>query len=163
MPRETAEKPSKGEATRAQRPERRRFRRRPERRVEKFTGKWGIAHIYSSENNTIVHITDITGAETLSRVSGGMVTNRDKDKGAPFPAMKVARKAANDALEKGLIGVHLRIRGPGGHKKKIPGQGAQPAIRSLVRTGLRVGKIEDVTPIPHDSTKKKGGRRGRRV
>jgi small subunit ribosomal protein S11 len=134
----------------------------PERRL-KFGGKWGVAHIYSSENNTIIHITDITGAETLSRVSGGMMTMRDKDKGAPFPAMKAARKAAFDAREKGLEGVHLRIRGPGGHKKKIPGQGVQPAIRALVRAGLRVGLIEDVTPIPHDSTKKKGGRRGRRV
>lgn len=138
-------------------------RRQEYPKFQRPQGKWGIAHIYSSVNNTIVHITDITGAETISRVSGGMVTNRDKDKGSPFPAMKVARKAANDALDKGLIGVHLKIRAPGGHKKRIPGEGAQPAIRSLIRTGLRVGKIEDVTPIPHDSTRKKGGRRGRRV
>ena len=125
-------------------------------------GKWGIAHIYSSNNNTIIHITDITGAETISRVSGGMVTKRDKDKGAPFPAMNAARKAAQDAIAKGITGVHLRIRAPGGHKKKIPGQGAQPAIRALIRAGLKIGNIEDVTPIPHDSTKP-GGRRGRRV
>jgi len=125
--------------------------------------KWGVAHIYSSENNTIIHITDVTGAETLSICSGGMVTNRDKDKGAAFPAMNAAKKAAAIAMSKGVTGVHLRIRAPGGHKKKMPGQGAQPAIRMLVRAGLRIGKIEDVTPIPHDSTKKKGGRRGRRV
>lgn len=126
-------------------------------------GQWGIAHIYSSENNTIIHITDMTGAETISRFSGGMVTNRDKDKGMPFPAMNAARKAASEALSKGLSGVNLRIRAPGGHKKKMPGQGVQPAIRSLVRSGLRIGKIEDVTPIPHDQTRKPGGRRGRRV
>jgi len=125
--------------------------------------KWGIAHIYSSENNTIIHVTDITGAETLSICSGGMVTNRDKDKGAAFPAMNAAKKAAHDASSKGITGVHLKIRAPGGHKKKMPGQGAQPAIRMLVRAGLRIGKIEDVTPIPHDTTRKKGGRRGRRV
>jgi len=125
--------------------------------------KWGIAHIYSSENNTIIHITDLTGAETLSIFSGGMVTNRDKDKGQAFPAMNAAKKAAETAISKGIKGVHLRIRAPGGHKKKMPGQGAQPAIRMLVRAGLRIGKIEDVTPIPHDSTRKKGGRRGRRV
>lgn len=125
--------------------------------------RWGIAHIFSSSNNTIIHITDITGSETIARVSGGMVTNRAKDKGMPFPAMKAAQKAAYDALNKGITGVHLRIRAPGGHKKKMPGQGAQPAIRALVRTGLRVGRIEDVTPIPHDTTRKPGGRRGRRV
>jgi len=125
--------------------------------------KWGIAHIYSSENNTIIHITDITGAETISRYSGGMTTDRDKDKGKAFPAMIAAKKAAEEAREKGITGIHLRIRAQGGHKKKIPGEGAQPAIRGLVRAGLRIGTINDVTPIPHDTTRKAGGRRGRRV
>jgi len=125
--------------------------------------KWGIAYIYSSENNTIIHITDITGAETISRVSGGMITDRDKDKGSAFPAMRAARRAAEEAKEKGIYGVHLKIRAPGGHDKKIPGEGAQPAIRGLVRAGLRIGRIKDVTPIPHDTTRKAGGRRGRRV
>ena len=59
--------------------------------------KWGIAHIYSSENNTIIHITDMTGAETISRLTGGMMTDRDKDKGKAFPAMKAARRAAMTA------------------------------------------------------------------
>ncbi len=132
-------------------------------RPQRAPVKWGIAHIYSSSNNTIIHITDMTGAETISRVSGGMTTNRAKDKGMPFPAMKAAQKAAYDSRNKGITGIHLKIRAPGGHKKKMPGQGAQPAIRALVRAGLRVGRIEDVTPIPHDTTRKPGGRRGRRV
>jgi len=138
-------------------------RPRPVFRKPRYLGKWGIAHVYSSENNTIIHITDITGAETIARVSGGMMTNKDKDKGKPFPSMKAASKAAQDAASKGLLGVHLRVRAPGGSKKRMPGQGAQPAIRALVRGGLRVGSIKDVTPIPHDGTRKKGGRRGRRV
>lgn len=125
--------------------------------------KWGIAHIYSSVNNTIIHITDLTGSETIARCSGGMITSRDKDKGSPFPAMKGAKKVAEEAMSKGLTGVHLKIRAQGGHKKKIPGPGAQPAIRALVRTGLRIGRIEDATPIPHDTTRKAGGRSGRRV
>ncbi len=125
--------------------------------------KWGIAHIFSSVNNIIVHITDITGAETISRVSGGMVTNRDREEGSPFSGIKAAKRAAEEALAKGITGVHLKVRAPGGHKKKIPGPGAQPAIRALVRAGLKIGRIEDVTPIPHDTTRKPGGRRGRRV
>jgi len=125
--------------------------------------KWGIAHIYSSSNNIIIHITDITGAETIARVSGGMVTKRDKDKGMPFPAMMAASKAAEIAKEKGIVGVDLRVRAQGGIKKKVPGPGAQPAIRALIRAGLKLGKIEDVTPIPHDGCRAKGGRRGRRV
>lgn len=126
-------------------------------------GKWGIAHIYSSVNNTIVHITDITGTETISRYSGGMITNKDKDKGMPYPSMLAAQKAAEEALEKGIVGIHLKVRAPGGQKKRIPGEGAQPAIRALVRSGLKIGRIEDVTPIPHNGCRKKGGRRGRRV
>ncbi|NOX71451.1 MAG: 30S ribosomal protein S11 [Candidatus Micrarchaeota archaeon] len=131
--------------------------------TERTPAKWGIAHIYSSSNNTMIHITDITGAETIARASGGMVTNKDKDKGSPFPAIKIAKMVAEQAREKGIIGVNLKVRAPGGHKKKIPGQGAQPAIRALVRAGLKIGTIEDVTPIPHDTTRKPGGRRGRRV
>ncbi len=143
------------------------FRPRPRydfapRIIEK-KGRWGIAHIYSSVNNTIVHITDVTGAETIARISGGMMTKRDKDKGMPFPSMLAARKAAEIAKEKGITGVDLKIRAQGGSKKRIPGQGAQPAIRTLIRAGLRIGKIEDVTPIPHDGCRAKGGRRGRRV
>lgn len=125
--------------------------------------KWGIAYIYSSENNTIVHVTDITGAETLARVSAGMMTDKGRLQGTPYPAMQAARKAAEESREKGLTGVHIKIRAPGGHKSKTPGKGAQPAIRALIQGGLRIGKIEDSTPIPHDTTRKKGGRRGRRI
>ncbi len=131
------------------------------RKKEKL--RWGIANIFSSVNNTIVHITDITGSETVARYSGGMITNQDRLKGNPFPALKAAQKAAEDALGHDIDAVHIRVRAPGGHMSKIPGQGAQPAIRALARSGLKIGRIEDVTPIPHDSTKKKGGRRGRRV
>ncbi|MCJ7478837.1 MAG: 30S ribosomal protein S11 [Candidatus Nanohaloarchaeota archaeon QJJ-7] len=125
--------------------------------------KWGVAHIYSSFNNTIVHITDITGAETLSRQSSGMITDKGRLQGNPFPAMQAAKKAAAEAQEKGLEGVHIQVRAPGGTKQKMPGKGAQPAIRAITRSELDVGDIEDVTPVPHDSTREKGGKRGRRL
>jgi len=125
--------------------------------------RWGIAHIYSSKNNTIVHITDITGSETISRWSGGRVVKADRMEGSPYAAMLAATRAAQEALEKGINAVHVKVRAPGGHKSKTPGAGAQPAIRALARAGLRIGRIEDVTPIPHDSTRKPGGRRGRRL
>jgi small subunit ribosomal protein S11 len=125
--------------------------------------KWGVAHIYSSLNNTIIHITDITGSETIAICSGGMTTDRDMNKGKPFTAMKAARKAAEKAAEFGIRGLHIKIRAPGGTKSKLPGQGAQPAVRAIARAGFLIGQIEDVTPISHDSCRKKGGRRGRRV
>ena len=126
-------------------------------------GAWGIAHIFSTVNNTVIHITDVTGSETIAKYSGGMMTDRDRDQGSPFPAMQAAKRAAEDAIEKGIIGVNIKVRGKGGHHKKAPGPGAQPAIRALARSGLKIGIIEDVTPIPTDGTKRKGGRRGRRV
>lgn len=126
-------------------------------------GTWGIAHIFSTSNNTIVHITDITGAETMARYSGGMITNKDREQGNPFPAMQAAKKAAIEAKEKGIIGINIKVRGRGGHHKKAPGVGAQPAIRALARIGLKIGVIEDVTPIPTDTTRRKGGKKGRRV
>ncbi len=125
--------------------------------------RWGIAHVYSSMNNTIIHITDLTGAETIAFATGGMVTDRDMNKGKPFTAMRAAKKAAEKAVAAGITNLHIKIRAPGGNKSRIPGQGAQPAIRALARSGFRIGQIEDITPIPHDSMRKKGGRRGRRV
>ena len=125
--------------------------------------RWGIAHVYSSMNNTIIHITDLTGAETVAFATGGMVTDRDMNKGKPFTSMKAAKKAAEKAVAAGITNLHIRIRAPGGNKARIPGQGAQPAIRTLARAGFRIGQIEDITPISHDSMRKKGGRRGRRV
>lgn len=125
--------------------------------------RWGIAHIYASFNNTIVHITDISGAETVAKGSGGMVVRADREKPSPYAAMMVAYRIAQDAIEKGITAIHIKVRAPGGHGPKIPGPGAQAAIRALARAGFIVGRIEDVTPVPHDTTRRPGGRRGRRV
>ncbi|MEW6593121.1 MAG: 30S ribosomal protein S11 [Candidatus Hadarchaeota archaeon] len=125
--------------------------------------KWGIAHIYSSFNNTMIHITDLTGAETVSRASGGMIVKADREESSPYAAMQAAMKAAEEAMEKGFTGIHIKVRAQGGLESKTPGPGAQAAIRALARAGLRIGRIEDATPIPHGGGRKKGGRRGRRV
>src|SRR5262245_63759847 len=125
--------------------------------------RWGVAHIFASYNNIIITITDLTGAETLTKCSGGMVVKAAKDEASPYAAMRAAERVADIAKSKGVDGVHVKVRAPGGNKPTSPGPGAQAAIRALARAGIRIGRIEDVTPIPHDGTKKKGGRRGRRV
>ncbi|MBN2202666.1 MAG: 30S ribosomal protein S11 [Candidatus Aenigmarchaeota archaeon] len=125
--------------------------------------RWGIAHIFSSSNNTIVTITDITGAESIARITAGMMSDKDREGGSPYPALLAATKAAEIAREKGITAVHIRVRAPGGIRSKNPGAGAQPAIRALARAGLRIGRIEDTTPIGHGFMKSKGGRRGRRI
>lgn len=126
--------------------------------------RWGIAHIFASYNDTIITITDITGSETIAVSSGGQVVKASRLESSPTAAMSAARAAAETAKEKGLQGVHVRVRGRGGHNgPNNPGPGAQAAVRSLARAGLRIGVIEDVTPLPHGGCRKKGGKRGRRV
>ncbi len=125
--------------------------------------KWGVAHIYSSYNNTIIHMTDLTGAETVSISSGGKHVNADRYESSPFAAMKAANAAIESARTKGFNCFHIRVRAVGGVGSRVPGPGAQAAIRALARSGFRIGRIDDVTPIPHDTTRKKGGKRGRRV
>jgi small subunit ribosomal protein S11 len=125
--------------------------------------KWGVVHILSSFNNTIVHITDISGAETIAICSGGMFVKADRLESSPYAAMQAASKAAQIAKDKGITAIHIKVRAPGGHFQKTPGPGAQPAIRALARSGFKIGSIEDATPIPHDGTRRPGGRRGRRV
>jgi small subunit ribosomal protein S11 len=126
--------------------------------------RWGIAHIFSSYNNTIIHITDITGSETIARCSGGMVVKAHRLESSPTAAMSAAKRAAETAKEKGINAIHVKIRAPGGHNGPTnPGPGAQASVRALSRMGLKIGIIEDVTPFPHDGCRKKGGKRGRRV
>lgn len=126
--------------------------------------RWGIAWIYSSDNNTIIHITDITGAETIAVGSGGMVVSADRLEGTPTAAILAAKLAAQKALERGITAVHVRVRAPGGHNGPwVPTPSAQFAIKTLITSGLKIGVIEDVTPIPHDGCRRKGGRRGRRL
>jgi len=126
--------------------------------------RWGIVHIYASYNDTIIHVTDITGTETLALTSGGMMVKTSRLESSPTAAMMAAKRAAETAKEKGITGLHVRVRAPGGHNgPHNPGPGAQAAIRALSRMGLRIGIIEDVTPVPHGGCRKKGGKRGRRV
>lgn len=125
--------------------------------------KWGIAHIYSSYNNTMVHVTDLTGAETIARISGGHVVKASRLESSAPAAMMMAKKVAEECIAKGINAIHIKVRAPGGHNgPRNPGQGAQPAIRGLARSGLKIGLIEDVTPVPHDGCRKKGGKRARR-
>jgi small subunit ribosomal protein S11 len=122
-----------------------------------------VVHIYSSYNNVLMTATDLTGAETIAKVSGGQVVKKASDSGGQFAATRAAERLAELIGEKGFNQVIVKYRGPGGNRSANTGPGAQAAIRAFTRAGVTVTRIEDVTPIPHDGTKQKGGRRGRRV
>jgi len=122
--------------------------------------KEGIAHIFTSFNNTIVHITDLSG-KTISRISGGMMTKQDRLKANPTVAMFVAKRAAEIAKAAGITSLYVRINAK--TETNSPGPGAHAAVRSLGKEGLKIISIADVTRVPRGGPKKKGGKRGRRV
>ena len=125
--------------------------------------RWGVVHIFASYNDTIIHITDVTGTETIAVSSGGQVVKAHRLESSPTAAMSAAKKVGEIALERGINALHVRIRARGGHNgPNNPGPGAQAAVRTLSRMGFKIGIIEDVTPLPHDTCRKKGGKRGRR-
>lgn len=126
-------------------------------------GKIGIAHIYATMNNTIIHVTDLSGAHTFSIHTGGSQVKAGRLGSSPRAAMDAAKKVAEELSDKGISAVHVKLRAAGGIKSKTQGPGAKPALRALERAGLKILSIENVTPIPHDGCKRKGGRKGRRM
>jgi small subunit ribosomal protein S11 len=110
------------------------------KKVRKDIG-YGVAHIQSTFNNTIITITDGTGA-SVCWTSAGTVGFKGARKGTPFAAQLAGKEAAVKAREFGVRYVDVRITGPGA--------GRESAIRSLQSGGLEIKSIKDVTPIPHN-------------
>lgn len=117
-------------------------------------------NIYTSFNNTIVHVTDMSG-KTIARVTGGMVTKHDRLKANPTVAMFIAKRISEALKENGIDMLYVKIRAKTGNP--APGPGANAIIKSLTRDGFKILNISDTTKIPRGGPKKKGGRRGRRV
>jgi small subunit ribosomal protein S11 len=117
--------------------------RKPRRRDKKNV-PLGQAHIKSTFNNTIVSITDPSGA-VLSWASAGQVGFKGSRKSTPFAAQLAAESAARRAQEHGVKKVDVFVKGPG--------SGRETAIRSLQATGLEVGSIQDVTPQAHNGVR----------
>ena len=124
--------------------------------------KKGIIHIYASHNNTMILLTDIAGAETIAKSSGGEVIKAQHKEGSPYAAMKVAENVADKARDRNITEVIVKVRGTGGNKSNSPGPGSEAAIKSLTRAGLRIVTIENVTPVPHNGCRKKKRFRGKK-
>jgi len=92
-----------------------------------------------------------------------MKVKADRDESSPYAAMLAAQDVVKRCKECGINALHIKLRATGGVRTKSPGPGAQSALRALARAGMKIGRIEDVTPVPHDSTRRKGSRRGRRL
>jgi small subunit ribosomal protein S11 len=118
-----------------------------------------VVNIYTSFNNTIVHVTDMSGT-TITKVTGGMVTKHDRLKANPTIAMFIAKRIAENIKDLGIKSLYVRIRAKTGNP--APGPGANAIIKSLSREGFKILNILDTTRVPRGGPKKKGGRRGRR-
>ncbi len=117
-----------------------RVQRRGKRKEKKHIS-YGVAHIYSTFNNTIISITDKQG-NLLSWASGGNVGFKGTRKSTPYAAQMAATQAAKNAQDHGLQQIDVVVKGPG--------PGRESAIRSLQAAGLQVNMIKDTTPIPHN-------------
>jgi hypothetical protein len=84
-----------------------------------------------------------------------MKVKADRDESSPYAAMLAAQDVAARCKEVGITALHVKLRATGGTGTKTPGPGAQSALRALARAGMRIGRIEDVTPVPTDSTRRK--------
>ena len=123
--------------------------RRPKRRERKNIA-YGIAHIKSSFNNTIITITDQQG-NTIAWASSGNVGFKGSRKSTPFAAQLAAETVARRAMEHGVRKVDVMVKGPG--------SGRETAIRSIQNAGIEVVGIKDVTPIPHNGCRQPKRRR----
>ena len=123
--------------------------RRP-RKKERKNVTFGVVHIKSSFNNTIVSITDTEG-NVISWASAGNVGFKGSRKSTPFAAQMAAEQCAKRAQEHGVRRVDVVVKGPG--------SGRETAIRSIQNAGIEVVGIKDVTPIPHNGCRQPKRRR----
>lgn len=129
-----------------------------EKRKEKKE-RIGVLNIYTTFNNTIMNLTDLSG-KSIAKFGGGQSTKQDRLKANPTIAMFVSQRIAEEARDSGITGFYVKIRAKTGQNN--PGPGAHAAIKSLTRAGFRILSIMDTTRVPRGGPKKKGGRRGRR-
>ena len=111
------------------------------KKKERKNVPFAICHVHASFNNTVITITDQTGA-VLSWSSAGCVGFKGSRKGTPFAAQLAAQAAGNAAREHGVKQLEVRVKGPGA--------GRESSVRALQSIGMEVKTIKDVTPIPHN-------------
>ncbi len=111
---------------------------------------FGVAHVQSTFNNTIITITDHLG-NSICWSSAGTSGFKGARKGTPFAAQLAAKDVATKAREAGVRYVDVRVTGPGA--------GRESAIRSLQTAGIEIKSIKDVTPIPHNGCRVRKKRR----
>ncbi len=101
----------------------------------------GLAYIQASFNNIIISLTNRQG-QVISWASAGKAGFRGSKKNTPYAAQVAAADAAKVAFDAGMRTAEVYVKGPG--------SGREAAIRALDSAGIKVSKIKDMTPIPHN-------------
>ncbi|MDG1295759.1 MAG: 30S ribosomal protein S11 [Saprospiraceae bacterium] len=101
----------------------------------------GLVYIKASFNNIIISITNKKG-EVISWASAGKAGFRGSKKNTPYAAQIAASDAARVANEAGMRSATVYVKGPGA--------GREAAIRAVDSTGIKISRIFDVTPVPHN-------------
>lgn len=101
----------------------------------------GIAYIQASFNNIIISLTNKQG-DVISWSSAGKAGFRGSKKNTPYAAQQAAGTAAQIAYDAGLRYVEVKVKGPG--------SGREAAIREIDNRGIKVTRIKDITPVPHN-------------
>ena len=120
------------------------------RKKEKKNVVSGHAHIKSTFNNTVISITDPTGA-VIAWASAGTVGFKGSRKSTPYAAQVAAEDAGRKAAEHGVRTLEVEVKGPG--------SGRESALRALQAVGFQITSIRDVTSIPHNGVRPSKRRR----
>jgi len=101
----------------------------------------GLAYIQASFNNIIISLTNKKG-DVISWASAGKAGFRGSKKNTPYAAQIAASDAAKVAYDAGMRTAVVYVKGPG--------SGRESAIRAIDGSGIKVTRIQDVTPVPHN-------------
>jgi small subunit ribosomal protein S11 len=133
----------------------------PEKKGEKRKKEYeAVLNIYTSFNNTIAHVTDMSG-RTISKITGGMTTKQNRLKANPTVGMFIAKKIIEEVKDLGIRSFYVKMRAKTGSPG--PGPGANSIVKVLTKEGYKIISISDYTRVPRGGPKKPYGRRGRRV
>lgn len=114
---------------------------KPRKGTNRYVPGDGMAHVQSTFNNTVITITDMQG-NTLAWATAGGSGFRGSRKSTPFAAQVAAERAARSVFDRGMRNMEVRVKGPG--------PGRESAVRGLGSVGLKISRITDVTPLPHN-------------
>ncbi len=125
-------------------------KRRTVKKVKKVAPEYGVVHIHSTFNNTIINITDAQG-NTIAWSSGGKIGFKGSKKSTPYASQLASRAASQEAYDAGMRKVEVWIKGPG--------PGKEAAVRTLPVSGLQITRVKDITPLPFGGCRPKKKRR----